>query len=80
MMDCLTFGRLLFADPESGESAVLERISECEHCRTFRRELRRFGLNRISSLSAINILLLSLSANALMCLSQPIPTPILHPR
>ena len=52
MMDCLTFRRLLLADPESGESAVLEHISECEQCRTFRRELRRFG----SSLeNAINI-------------------------
>ena len=67
-MDYLTFGRLLFVDPESGESAVLERISECEQCRTFRRELRGFG----SSLeNAINLAVPEeLRAKILLCQSN----------
>ena len=51
-MDCLAFRRLLLADPESSESAIVDHINDCEQCRGFRRDLRRFGA---SLENAINV-------------------------
>jgi len=44
-MDCLTFRRLLITDPGSDEDRIVGHVAECEQCRDFRRDLRRFSLS-----------------------------------